>query len=180
MKQDDAGHKTQPIAIVILGSPNDSDGRLSPQALSRIGVGLEAFRSQPSAVILLTGGFGPHFNNAARPHAAYARDHLMERGAPGEAFLEFALSSNTVEDALLAGPILAKAGIDRALIVSSDFHLARARFVFLALNPRLDLEFLAAPTLLPPEELARLAAHEEEALASLRRDGIRHGGKRLA
>ncbi len=59
--------------LVVLGSPNDDDGRLSPRAVERLRGALREHRARPDLPILLTGGFGEHFNRSSpRPHAEHA------------------------------------------------------------------------------------------------------------
>ena len=164
-------------AIIILGSPNDDRGSLSPVALARLDIGFQEYRSRPDAAVLLTGGFGPRFNNTARPHADYAREYLAALGVPADAFLDPALSSNTVQDAFLAKSILARGKFDRAVLVTSDFHLERARYIFARLVPDLRIEYRPAPAPQSDGERAASAAHEREALAALRTKGISWEGR---
>ena len=164
-----------PGAIVVLGSPNDDLGRLHSIAIERCQRALRIHRDNPSWPLLLTGGYGPHFNNTALPHAEYLRRWLVEHGVPLESFLPFAQSRNTLEDAALARPILMAAGARLAVVVTSDYHAARARFVF-----ERELADTAIVLLLVSTEtdeascqldLAALRQHERRALALLRGQG---------
>lgn len=87
--------------------------------------------------------------------------------------VEFAESRNTVDDALQARPIVEKYAVDKLIVVSSDFHLNRVRFVFESVFSDKALEFLGAPYLetRSPEERERLLAHETRELASLHERG---------
>jgi hypothetical protein len=53
---------------------------------------------QKNTLILCSGGCGALFNTASQPHAYCTKKYLVERGISGGCFLEFALSTNTVED----------------------------------------------------------------------------------
>lgn len=165
-----------PGLIVILGAPNDSAGKLSLMAQGRVQLGYELYLRYQAAGyrLLLTGGYGPHFNTTDKPHAYYAWCWLRQFGVSAEAFVEFAESCNTLDDARQAAPIIARAGGQRLLIVTSDFHLARARFVFQRHFPQHELLFFSAPylTTCPPAEQERLFAHEARALAELRQGGL--------
>jgi len=165
--------------IIILGSPNDDRGRLSAIALSRLELGLAEYRKRPEAAILLTGGFGPHFNTSPRPHADYAREYLLGQGVPEAAFMEPALSSNTVEDAVLSRRILANGNFDHALVVTSDYHIDRAEFIFSRLLPGLDINYCPASTPQTETESDACLAHEHGALEALKEKGIWWEGKRL-
>lgn len=155
-------------AIVILGAPNDDTGALSRIARERCERGLQEHRRQPAARILPTGGWGAHFNTTAQPHHHYARRYLESQGVPSELFVEGADSTNTIEDAMLCRPIVARHGFNHLLIVTSDFHQPRAEFLFRREFPDIELTFVGAKTHLPAAEIQRLVQHEEHALARLR------------
>lgn len=154
--------------VVVLGSPNDDSGNLQPIALERLRRGAAEFLAEPNTRVLVTGGFGPHFNRTARPHAEYARAFLLSLGVPERAFTESALSGNTVEDALLARPIVDRSGARRLIVVTSDFHLDRARFVFDRVFSDLERVYSPAPHEGPVDAARELASHEARALARLR------------
>lgn len=163
-----------PIAglVVILGSPNDAAGRLSEIGLGRVELGLQTYRGLRGAGwrILLTGGYGAHFNTTDKPHAHHAQQVLLAAGVPMADMVEFAESRNTVDDALQARPIVDRHAVGQLIVVSSDFHLDRVTFVFTAVFPDKDLHFLGAPYLVhrSPEEQQRLLEHERRELNNLR------------
>jgi hypothetical protein len=156
--------------IVLLGSPNSEDGRLYSVARERCQRALEEYRRRPGARILPTGGFGAHFNVSDRPHAWHLEQWLLAHGVPGEDVLAFAESRNTIEDALLSYPIVRRSGARRAVVVTSDYHAARARYIFGCVFCDIVLEYAICAT---DEErcdldLPALRAHEREALARLK------------
>ncbi len=154
-------------AIAVLGAPNDAAGRLSAMAVERCRQALFEFARHPDACILPTGGWGTHFNTTEKPHGYYTRRFLEAQGIPPDRFLECVESSNTIQDAGLSRPIIARHGITALVVVTSDFHIPRAQFLFQRAFPGMELAFSAAKTNLPPAELARLQAHEARALAAL-------------
>jgi hypothetical protein len=161
-----------PGLVVILGSPNDADGVLSAMGQGRVELGRQTYlaRRDQGWRLLLTGGFGAHFNTTDKPHAFHARALLLAAGVPADHIVEFAESRNTVDDALTARPIVDRYGVPRLIVVSSDFHLARASYVFSEIFPDKSLQFLGAPYLAtcPPQERERLVAHERRELDNLR------------
>ncbi len=169
---------TPPGVILLLGSPNDDQGNLHSLAVERCHRALRLHRDNPAWPLLLTGGFGAHFNTTDRPHAFYLRRWLEEHSVPTAAFLPFAESRNTLEDASLAKPIVLATGARFAVVVTSDFHADRARFVF-------DREFAGSGMtlcIIATEtdesacrlDLAALRRHEVAALARLRAEsGLR-------
>ena len=155
-------------AIVILGAPNDDTGALSSIACERCEQGLREHRRHPEARILPTGGWGAHFNTTVHPHHHYTRSYLESKGVPPELFVQGADSTNTIEDAKLSQPIVERHGFTHLRVVTSDFHLPRAEFLFRREFPDIELTFVGAKTHLPEAEIQRLAQHEERALARLR------------
>lgn len=158
-----------PLAIVVLGNTNDENGILSPIASERCDRAAEEYRRHPDAKIITTGGWGNHFNLTNQPHAVYTRAYLEKLGIPADAFVESAESANTVEDATLCRPIVERHGFKRLILVTSDFHLDRARFLFTREFPDLPIEFVPAKTNLPAEDLRPLLEHERRALARLQK-----------
>jgi uncharacterized SAM-binding protein YcdF (DUF218 family) len=161
-----------PGVIIVLGSPNDEQGNLHSVGVERCELALRLGTENPDWKLLLTGGFGAHFNTTSQPHASYLQRWLQEQGVPVTAFLPFAESRNTIEDAALARPIALAAGAQGAMVVTSDYHLDRARFVFERefAHTGVALQFVATVT---DEsrcrlDLAALRKHEREALTRLR------------
>jgi uncharacterized SAM-binding protein YcdF (DUF218 family) len=161
--------------VVILGSPNDAAGNLSEIGQGRVRLGFETYRNLAAQGyrLLLTGGYGEHFNTTPQPNAYYAQRLLLDMGVPAEHILEFAESRNTVDDALKSRPIVDKYGGHHLIIVSSDFHLGRVQFVFERVFLDKRVEFLGAPYLesRAAEERERLVAHEARELKSLQERG---------
>ncbi len=161
--------------VVILGSPNDSAGNLSGMGQGRVSLGFETYRKLVAQGyrLLLTGGYGEHFNTTHQPNASYAQKLLLDLGVLADHIVEFAESRNTVDDALKSRPIVDKYGAEHLVVVSSDFHLGRVQFVFEQVFPDKRVEFLGAPYLesRTPEERERLLAHEARELTSLRERG---------
>jgi len=157
--------------IMVLGSLNDSSGNLSSIALSRCQQAATLWRDNPDWSILLTGGYGDHFNVSRWPHVHYLKDHLIRHGIPQEKILEFAESRNTIEDAALSKPIVVSDGAGVVVVITSDFHLARARFVFSKefADTGVPLLFIGVPTDEDRCELdlAKQREHERTALEKL-------------
>ncbi len=116
--------------IVVLGSPNAEDGELYSVARERCQLALDEYASRAGWKILLTGGYGDHFNTTHQPHAAYLKCYLTARGIPEDDIVEFAESSNTIQDASLSKPIVYRYGAKHILVITSDYHQDRARYVF--------------------------------------------------
>ncbi|MBE0368196.1 YdcF family protein [Pseudoalteromonas aurantia] len=152
-------------AIVLLGSPNNDDGSLSEIAISRCDHALTVFDAKRSHKLLCTGGFGDHFNRTNIAHAEYLRNYMIKKGVPKQAFLENALSRYTYEDATLSQRILKQARIYHIILVTSDFHMPRASYVFKSVLTNCSIEISSADSFaLPANKLSQLVAHEAAAM----------------
>ena len=152
--------------VIVLGNGNDTRGNLLSTAVERCEQAILVYRRNPGK-ILPTGGYGAHFNVTDKPHAAYLRQYLVARGVPEEDVIEPALSSTTIEDARLTRPIVDKYGVKRVILVTSDFHMRRAKYLFERTFQGIELTFSACVTHLPQDELLARQRHEEQALARL-------------
>jgi uncharacterized SAM-binding protein YcdF (DUF218 family) len=158
--------------IVVLGSPNDPQGQLSSIALERCSKALAEYKKHPGYAILPTGGWGKHFNTTDKPHGFYIRQELSARGLPGSAFLPCVESSNTIEDARKSRQVLDAYPRAELIVVTSDFHAARAGFLFKREFGERRIRISESVTHLPGKELDRLHAHEQKALEKLRNTGF--------
>ena len=158
--------------IVVLGSPNSEDGELYSIAKERCELALAEYTKRPGWKILLTGGYGAHFNTTDQPHAAYLRHYLVKRGIPSQAIVEFAESTNTLQDASISKPIVLKYNVSEIVVITSDYHIDRARYVFERefADTEIHIEFSVSQT---EEEVCEFdlkaqKKHEQEAFAKLR------------
>lgn len=156
--------------ILVLGAPNDDTGELSTIARERCEHAIKEYRRHPGYKFLLTGGYGDHFNTTEKPHAFYTKRYLLARQIPEQDILsEFVESSNTLEDARLSHPIVKRYGVKHVLVVTSDFHLDRAKYIFQQTFKDMHLSFSGSHTDLPQQELEALRLHEQNALRRLRK-----------
>jgi len=157
--------------MLVLGSPNKDTGELHSPALERCALAAEWYHRHRNASVLLTGGFGEHFNQTELPHCHYTKQELLSLGVPEHCFIETAHSLNTLEDASLSLPIIQKHGFSKVWVFTSDYHLARTRFIFnrcfdgrgIQLHYRGSTTNATTCTL----DLPALIAHEKQALKKL-------------
>ena len=157
--------------IVVLGSPNFPDGTLGPIALDRL-LGCLGIFDPTKHKILCTGGFGTHFNTSPIAHANYLKDFLIQKGVPSTAFLPLALSSNTVEDAVMSLSILKKHEYKDLIIITSEYHVARVEFIFTEILKDFNLSFKAVAHHSIDDVLEPLIQHEKMAMDQLNSNGL--------
>lgn len=154
--------------IIVLGAPNDNEGNLSDIALERCKQALKEYEKHNDYYILLTGGYGKHFNNTNKLHAYYTYSFLNKNGIPKDKFLEFVESSNTVEDIKLSKPVIKKYKPGDIIVITSDFHYNRAKFLFEKEMPDKKVDFSLSETNKKHSELEKLFEHEKKALQRLK------------
>ena len=159
--------------IVILGHTNDQQGQLSDIAKARLDLAIEVLRLHSHTSILLTGGFGEHFNQTHTPHAEYAAQYLLSQGVSHDLLIQpFVFSRNTIEDGQLAAPVLQQYHPNHILLVTSDFHMPRALFIFEHQCPGMKIHCFTALSPVSAEQYAALTAHENKRLSQLKNQGI--------
>ncbi len=158
--------------IIILGSPNDDKGNLMQMAVDRIDKGIEEYNKRPGYKIIVTGGFGKHFNTTDKPHAHYAKQYLVEKGVAEHDILALVESRFTMEDATLSKPVADQYRAKALVIVSSDFHIPRVSYIFRHVFRGYHLSYSEVPTHCSPEQYHKLLQHEAEALDKMKRDGF--------
>jgi uncharacterized SAM-binding protein YcdF (DUF218 family) len=158
--------------LVILGNTNDAEGRLSAAAVSRLETGLDYFRhldrdAQSRTLVATTGGFGA-FNRSGVPHGELMRRYLVAHGLPESQMLPFIDSNGTIDDGLGVARLIAGRGPGdrRVVLVTSAFHMPRARIIFSRAVPGVEIVPIAADDNGTPEQ----RMHEERALRNLDRE----------
>lgn len=155
------------LAIIVLGSPNDSSGVLLPTALARMNEAVHLYFSSPESVLVLTGGFGS-FNATEKPHAEYLKAFAISHLVPAEDILLCPLSSHTVDDATHSlGMLVKRQVISRVIVVTSDFHVERARLIFNAVYHDVLVDFVGVTAPMSSGSLEKARQHEAKALERL-------------
>ena len=156
--------------LVVLGAPNSPDGELSDISKSRLDYCSKIFTK--GQLVLLTGGWGDHFNTSDKPHAFYGRQYLIQKGLSEKDFLEFALSQNTVDDAVKVKSILTEPENVKLIVITSDYHKARVKLIFEEILNQYEISFVGVENSLDQKQLSELVEHEEKAIDAIKRNGL--------
>jgi len=108
--------------IIVLGAQVKEDGTPSVALERRLTAALESYRTDRQTIIVC----GAQGGNEPRPEGDVMRDWLLERGVPPEDVIAETASVNTRENLNNAKAIMDEMGLQEALIVTSDYHVARA------------------------------------------------------
>lgn len=160
--------------IIVLGSPNSETGELYSIARDRCERAYAEYLNTNNYKILLTGGFGTHFNTTEHPHAFYLKKYLIGKGIPETDFVECVQSKNSLEDAFLSRPIVIKYDIKDIIVITSDYHFLRAKYIFENVYFELDVRLVFSVCKTDEKtceiDLKSLKKHEKEALQKLKSD----------
>ena len=156
--------------LIVLGSPNSLSGELSNISKSRLDYCANLY--SPGKLILCTGGWGEHFNTTNEAHAVYAKRHLIEKGVLECDFLDFALSENTVEDAVKIKKIISKIESPKLTIITSDYHQERVQLIFNEILEGFHVSCTGVPSQLDKDQLQRLIKHERKAINLIIKNGL--------
>lgn len=149
-------------AIIVLGSPVDSDGNPTPQQLARVMEGVREYMKGVAPRIILTGGPTRH---------GFIEANVMTRVAESQGISESAVfveprAMDTIENACFAERIMKAHGWRSAEVVSSAFQLPRAAMIF-GREP-MQWRMRAAPPVAPQSEIKTAATSALETLKTVR------------
>ena len=108
--------------IIVLGAQVKEDGTPSVALERRLTAALESYQAD-SQLIIVCGAQGA---NEPRPEGDVMRDWLIGRGVRPEDVVAETASFNTRENLIYARAIMEHRGLSQALVVTSDYHVARA------------------------------------------------------
>jgi uncharacterized SAM-binding protein YcdF (DUF218 family) len=149
-------------AIVVLGGGVESDGALPRVAAARVERAVELWRHGVAPRIILSGRCGLIGPEPAVTEAAAMAALAHRLGVPDEALLMEEQSRDTLGNAYFVKEELLEPNGWRSIrVVTSDFHLSRAAWVFRKiLGPAYDYSFVSAASGFSPRELILRALEE--------------------
>lgn len=113
--------------IIVLGSGVEADGRPSETQTVRSAYAAQLWQRGVAPRLLCAGGVT---GGAPRSEASACREVLLGLGVPADAILLEERSINTAENVRYSLALMAEQGLARAVVVSSRYHLLRARWLF--------------------------------------------------
>jgi uncharacterized SAM-binding protein YcdF (DUF218 family) len=113
--------------IIILGAGTDPQGNPGPALLRRINWAVDLYNQGLAPALLCTGGMP---TTRPRSEAAACQEALERAGVPTEAIFIEDKSRSTEENALFSQPIMQANAWQKAIVVSDNFHVFRANWLF--------------------------------------------------
>ncbi len=111
--------------IVVLGTPSNRDGSLSPEQRSRVLEGVSEYGRHVAPHIVMTGGAAHNSIVEAHTMAVFAES----LGVPADAVIEEAQAHNTIENVFYTLAILRQHGWNSAEFVTSPSHVPRTALI---------------------------------------------------
>ena len=108
--------------IIVLGAQVKEDGTPSVALERRLTAALESYRADPQLIIVC----GAQGANEPRAEGDVMREWLLAQGVPETDVIAETSSFNTRENLRYARAIMEERGLSQALVVTSDYHVARA------------------------------------------------------
>lgn len=135
--------RTRFDAIIVLGSPSDSEGNPTPEQLARVTEAVHEYERGVAPRLILTGGGTRH---------GFIESQVMARtaeaqGVPASSIIQESNALNTIENACYSTRIMKAHGWRSAEVVSAASHLPRAALIFS--HTPLEWRTHAAPPLEP-------------------------------
>ena len=149
-------------AIIVLGTPADSDGNPTPELLARVTEGVHEYERDVAPRLILSGAAAHNRFVEARVMATTAH----AQGIPESAIFEEPQALDTIQNACYAVRIMKAHGWRSAEVVSSASHLPRAGIIFSEYP--LEWRTHAAPPLEPEPAAYPWAVASVETLKTVR------------
>ena len=128
-------------AIIVLGAQVKPSGEPSLQLQWRIDAAAKAWKERESLIVVC----GARGANEPATEASVMRDELIKQGVREDMILMDEESFNTRQNIANAAKLLEGHNVDHVLVVTSDYHLARAMAI--AEDAGLSASGVGAPTL---------------------------------
>jgi uncharacterized SAM-binding protein YcdF (DUF218 family) len=149
-------------AIIVLGTPADSDGNPTPEQLARVTEGVNEYKRGTAPRLILSGGAAHNRFVEARVMARTAE----AQGIPTSAILVEPQAMDTIQNACYSVRIMEAHGWRSAEVVSTAYHLPTAALIFNALP--LQWAVHPAPPLSPTSSAYDTALAAVEVLKTAR------------
>ena len=121
-------YRTSVDAVVVFGAKVHPDGLLSASLANRVDAGIELYQEGYTPLLIMSGGTGVEGINEAEA----MRDYAIKRGVPASAILVDSQGNSTELTVEHTISIAERQGFQSIGAVSSFYHLARIKMLFLS------------------------------------------------
>lgn len=132
-------------AIIILSHHMDQAGKLGCESLSRANLAIDTFLTKPNIELILTIGWA-YRKDTDKPIGLSVKEYLLSKGIEDKSIKIDINSRDTVGDAVFSKINFVDIfNIDSLIVVTSDYHVIRAKQIFETIIP-VDIEVLGCKT----------------------------------
>lgn len=134
-------------SIIVLAGGVNKDGSLPEIPKKRVEKGVELFKNNAASKIIMSGKYGfwlDYFKDIpARSEAEAMKEYAVSLGVSEESIILEDTSKDTVGNAYFTKVnILEKNNWKKVIVVTSEFHLERTKFIFdTVLGPEYEIEY---------------------------------------
>ena len=115
--------------ILIFGHLVDKNGNLSKEQILRIKKGTELFKKKEAKYLMVSGGFGKHFNQTNKSLGWYMKKFSIKQGInPKKIFIE-SKSFETIDNIIFSKRIIDRKKWKSIILVSSRYHIPRIKMI---------------------------------------------------
>jgi uncharacterized SAM-binding protein YcdF (DUF218 family) len=161
-------------AIIVLAGGINSDGSLPDLTRSRVDRGIQHFNNGAARILIMTGKYGFWLDwqkqVPLRSEAEAMKEYAISRGVSPASIVAEQDSKDTLGNAYFTKRnILEPNNWKNVLVITSDFHLERTKYIFdLVLGGECSIRYDAVETILPPEKLEALRKQETKTMVILK------------
>lgn len=161
------------VIIVLAGGVNN-DGSLPDLPRSRVDCGIQHLKNREAKKLIMTGKYGFWLDwqkqIPCRSEAEAMKEYAISEGIPSDSILTEQESKDTLGNAYFTKVnILEPNNWKSVLVVTSDFHLERTKYIFdLVFGTEYSVTYDTVKTILPPEKLTSLGEQEVKTIAVLK------------
>lgn len=162
------------FGIIVLGCPSTYKGLPSKMFEQRCLLGEKLYTSkQNDKPVLICTGY--HEPGSKESQAAAMKRRFDSAGLiPSEQVIAEEEARCTIENSVYAKSILDGLGIKDVAVVTSQFHMNRAKFIFeRVMDPEYNLHFETAPDGIPEELVLEMLQRENRKMVNLRSELMR-------
>ncbi|KAL5262221.1 hypothetical protein ACHWQZ_G007813 [Mnemiopsis leidyi] len=155
------------LGIVVLGCPSVIKGTASAMFEQRVAASFQLYQAnkQRNPLVVCT---GYHIPGSSEAQAEALKNSLINKGVPEENIIVEEQSRSTLENAVMAKPILDAYGVKDVAVVTNKFHVDRSRYIFESMCQGYNLTFEEAPDGVTDEQLRELSKLESRKMVNLR------------
>ncbi len=118
--------KADVIVVLGYGPPVDKSGEPAAEIVRRVGKAVELYNAGMAPCMIMTGGntYEDYYESAVMKEVA------VKMGVPEDRVIEERRAMDTIGNARYSARIMAERGFDSCMVVSTPYHLKRARKLF--------------------------------------------------